>query len=518
MVLSTPISLKSSLINILNYQDLSDSEVYNMLENSEKKESIAQLSSDITSLNFKESSVDVVDEQEDTTADVESAELYLPKSGEQASNKKVFFILLKSFIGTGILFLPCAFASGGILFSNILLLLFGILSFWCYYILTLAKQITNVSNFENIGKHLFGKWMKTIITISLILSQLGFACTYVIFTSENLAAFFEFALNISNIPKEIFIFTQLLFFIPLSFLRKVSKLAIPTLFANIFTFIGLILVTVLTIKHLINGNIGPNVNIFFNTSDWHMFIGIAIFSFEGVGLIIPVQNSMASPEKFPLVLALVLVVCTLLFMFIGTIGYLAFGENIHPVILLSLNQNNSAVSAAQLLYSAAILLSTPLQLFPIFKIIEDFVFKAFKLITKSNNNKTDSSSENEIEGSRLVENEVQEPKENEVAATIDGDTTKIKWLKNLVRTLIVILVTIISYFGSRDISKFVAIVGSVACIPLIYIYPPLFHLKTHSFPRAKNEENKWRVVPDCLLVIFGIVSVLYTSYQSIFNS
>ncbi|CCH61861.1 hypothetical protein TBLA_0F03230 [Henningerozyma blattae CBS 6284] len=433
---------------------------------------------------------------------------------EGTSNSKVFFILLKSFVGTGVLFLPSAFQSGGLLFSNLLLLFFGIYSFWCYYILTLAKKVTNVNNFENIGSYLYGNWLKFIIVVSVVLSQLGFAGTYVIFTAENIKLVLEHVCNVKNLPIEILIFSQLIIFIPLSFLRKISKLAIPTLIANVLTLVGLILVVVLLLQHLIsqgkiNNGIGPDVIFYFNSSQWTTFVGIAIFSFEGVGLIIPVEDSMRNPEKFPLVLSLVLLVCTAIFMLIGTLGYLTFGKDITPVILSSFNQKNKFVSIAQLCYSIAILLSTPIQLFPVYKMVEEAIFK------KNKNNTAISSTSSEPQDN---DNEENKAMLTEKIILSGRDSNKIKWLKNLSRTTIVLLVTIISYFGSQDLSKFVAIVGSVACIPLIYIYPPFFHLKTHSLPNSLNLKFKWRVIIDITLLIFGLLAVLYTSYQSIFNS
>ncbi len=157
--------------------------------------------------------------------------------------------------------------------------------------------------------------------------------------------------------------------------------------------------------------------VLFNPKDWSLFIGTAIFTFEGIGLIIPITQSMKEPEKFPAVLGGVMIFITILFTSMGALSYAAFGSSTKTVILSNLNQHNKFVNAVQLLYSLAILLSTPLQLFPAIRILETAVF------TKSGKY---------------------------------NPTTK--WAKNLFRVIIVILSTLIAWIGADDLDKFVSLV------------------------------------------------------------
>lgn len=55
------------------------------------------------------------------------------------SSKRTFFLLFRSFVGTGFLFLPGAFVDGGLLFSCVHIIMFGILSYICYILLIQAK-------------------------------------------------------------------------------------------------------------------------------------------------------------------------------------------------------------------------------------------------------------------------------------------------------------------------------------------------------------------------------------------
>lgn len=63
------------------------------------------------------------------------------------SSKRTFFLLFRSFVETGVLFLPGAFADGGLLFSCVLNIMLGILSYICYILLIQAKVAVGGSTF-----------------------------------------------------------------------------------------------------------------------------------------------------------------------------------------------------------------------------------------------------------------------------------------------------------------------------------------------------------------------------------
>ena len=66
----------------------------------------------------------------------------------------------------------------------------------------------------------------------------------------------------------------------------------------------------------------------------------------------------------------------------------------------------------------------------------------------------------------------------------------------------------IAWLGANDLDKFVALVGSFACIPLVYIYPPMMHYRVVS-------THIWQRVFDVVLVIFGICFMVYTTAMTV---
>lgn len=395
-------------------------------------------------------------------------------------------LLLKSFVGTGVVFLPKAYLNGGMLFSNLVLLGVATLSYYCF-ILLVNTRLKVEGSFGDMGGILYGKWLRALILSSVALSQIGFVSAYIVFTSESLQAFI---LAVSNcrtwIDIKLMVLMQLIIFLPLSLIRDISKLGITALIADFFIFLGLVYLYFYDISTIALDGIADIVN--FNPKDWTLFIGTAIFTFEGVGLIIPIQESMKNPSRFPPVLAGVMIVITIVFISMGALSYAAFGSTTKTVVLLNLPQDNKFVNAVQLLYSLAILLSTPLQLFPAIRIMENAIFSRSGKYNRS-----------------------------------------IKWKKNIFRFLLVAMCALIAWGGAGDLDKFVALVGSFACVPLVYVYPVSFPPlpPKEFFPTIPNAENSPRIqamlhlkavassrkqrVADMLLCAFGLIVMVYTT-------
>ena len=291
----------------------------------------------------------------------------------QNSSWGATLLLLKSFVGTGVLFLPKAYLNGGMLFSNLVLLFVAALSYYCF-VLLVNTRLKIEGSFGDMGGILYGKWMRAMILGSIVLSQVGFVAAYIVFTSENLQAFI---LAVSNCRTHIdikwMILMQMAVFLPFSLLRDISKLAITALIADGLILLGLIYLYYYDIFTIVkNHGVADIIN--FNSRDWTLFIGTAIFTFEGIGLIIPIQESMRKPKNFPWVLGGVMIIITVVFISMGALSYAAYGSKTKTVVILNLPQDDKLVNAVQFMYSLAILLSTPLQIFPAIRITETELF------------------------------------------------------------------------------------------------------------------------------------------------
>lgn len=390
-------------------------------------------------------------------------------------------LLLKSFVGTGVLFLPRAYLNGGMTFSNIVLAVIAVLSYYCF-ILLVGCRLKVPASYGGMGEKIFGPWFKHAINFSLVISQVGFSSAYIVFVAENLRAF---VLAVTRCKTDlnigIMILIQMVIFLPVSLYRNINQIQKLALIADLFILLGLIYVYFYDVKTIVQqGGVSDIEN--FNPEYWTLLIGTAIFTFEGVGLVIPIQSGMAEPKKFPRVMGTVMIIVTVVFISAGALSYAAYGSATKTVILLNMPQDNKLVNSVQFIYSMAILLSTPLQIYPAIEITSQ---QLFSRTGKYN--------------------------------------PWIKWKKNIFRFFMVAICALIAWAGANDLDKFVSLVGSFACIPLVYIYPvsltctstvpqttdircaqPLMHY------RAVATKN-WQRIVDIFLVIFGVAMMSYTT-------
>lgn len=73
-----------------------------------------------------------------------------------------------------------------------------------------------------------------------------------------------------------------------------------------------------------------------------LFFGTVIFAFEGIALVLPLQNSMKKPHSFSKkfgVLNVGMVFVTAIYITFGAIGYWKYGENTQDSLTLNLPTN-----------------------------------------------------------------------------------------------------------------------------------------------------------------------------------
>lgn len=383
-----------------------------------------------------------------------------------ADQVKTFFTLLKAFIGTGIMFLPKAFKNGGMLFSSITMILVSAITALCFELLLSCRKRYGGGGYGDLGQIVVGPKFRALILVSITLSQIGFVCAGLIFTADNLRSFFNAVTHGSRAPlsTNALIGIQLVVLIPLSFIRNISKLGPAALLADVFILIGLTYIYWYDISWISqNHGFHPSIELF-NPRDFTMTIGSAIFTFEGIGLILPIQSSMAQPEHFSKLLYLVMLIITIIFTSVGVLCYGTFGDHVSVEVITNFPQTSKLVNAVQFLYSMAVLVGTPVQLFPAMRTIE---LKIFGRASGKQSNMT-------------------------------------KWKKNAFRTTLVLLCGVIAAVGASDLDKFVALIGSFACVPLVYIYPAYLHYKGVA-------DRPWAKAGDIAMMVLGLVAMVYTT-------
>ncbi|KAF8924034.1 transmembrane amino acid transporter protein-domain-containing protein [Dissophora ornata] len=402
----------------------------------------------------------------------------IEEPGEKLSFRKAIVMLFKTFIASGILFLPNAFKNGGIVFAPLFMILIAALCLHSFLLLVKCREM-HPGSYGDIGQHLYGRWMRYIVLFAIAISQFGFCCGYCIFFAQQLAMFVD-SLGGANLDKLVWIALFFVVLVPFTFVRNIGKLGFSSLIADLCIIVGLIYLYTYDIKELAINQGSPTPLQLFNSKDFGIFIGTAVFSFEGIGLVIPVCSSMANPKQFPRALTIVLAVVCMLLVSFGSLGYAAYGDNVQTIVLDNLPHGTggekAGKNAIQLLYLIAVFFTTPLMLFPCIRIVENIIFGVVG---------------DEPSGRKRIMKE------------------------NGVRVLIDLVVAIVAYAGYYKLNIFISFIGSFACAPLLFIFPPILHL------RAFPGQPLWRKASDVALVLFGFLVFSYTlvvTIQSFKNS
>ncbi|KAI2539780.1 solute carrier family 36 member 3 [Homo sapiens] len=208
------------------------------------------------------------------------------------------------------------------------------------------------------------------VSFLLVITQLGFCSVYFMFMADNLQQMVEKAHVTSNIcqPREILTLTPILdirfymliilpFLILLVFIQNLKVLSVFSTLANITTLGSMALI----FEYIMEGIPYPsNLPLMANWKTFLLFFGTAIFTFEGVGMVLPLKNQMKHPQQFSFVLYLGMSIVIILYILLGTLGYMKFGSDTQASITLNL-PNCWLYQSVKLMYSIGIFFTYALQ-------------------------------------------------------------------------------------------------------------------------------------------------------------
>ncbi|XP_062909208.1 proton-coupled amino acid transporter 1 isoform X1 [Mobula hypostoma] len=401
--------------------------------------------------------------------------------------------LLKGNIGTGLLGLPLAVKNAGIVLGPISLVIMGVVAVHCMQMLVKCSRHLSVRlnkpflDYGNVvmcsleespnswlqKRSNFGRWF---VEFFLILTQLGFCCVYFVFLADNIKQVVDAAnvttndcsRNISSVgygsmDSRLYMLSFLPFIILLVFIQNLKYLAPLSMLANLAMLLSLILIYIHLFSHFSHTMDLPKVG------DWKsfaMFFGTAIFAFEGIGVVLPLENQMQRPHKFPTILYLAMSIVITLYVITGVLGYICFGADIKGSVTLNLPPC-WLYQSVKILYSFGILITYAIQFFVAAEILVPFA--------------------------------------------VDRVSERWKLCVSLVaRSVLVILTCLLAILIPR-LEIVISLVGSVSSSTLALIVPPLLEITTF-----QSEGMSWWIVAKNILIsLVGFLGFLVGTYVSI---
>lgn len=300
---------------------------------------------------------------------------------------------------------------------------------------------------------------RLVVYMFLTITQIGFCCIYVLFVGKNLEQVMKHNTSFS-VDIKIWILIILPYFIALSFIKNLNTLSWISLTSNVLQIVGLVCIFYYLFTNLSDPSALP---VFAGIEKFPLFFGVAIYAFEGIGVILPLENEMKNPADFRKMLNVSMVSVTFGYVLMGFFGYLMCTDNCEGSITLSLGSSIFA-TVVKCMISLAIFLSYFIQLYVPLDFLEPWFLSH---VTKGN----------------LL-------------------------LRSLFfRTGIVVLTATIAAVIPQ-LGNFIALVGSLSSSALALVFPPIFH--SLSCPESSRAVH----IKNVAIAVFGIVGAIFGTAMS----
>jgi solute carrier family 36 (proton-coupled amino acid transporter) len=393
--------------------------------------------------------------------------------GHLSSQPKTFANVFIAVVGSGVLGLPYTFSRTGWAAGTLLLLAVAALTFHCMMLLVAARRRIadahpKIASFGDLGHAIYGAPGRHAVDAMLVLSQASFCVGYLIFISNTMAHLYPIAIGAQSpaspllTAKALFIWAMLPFQLGLNSIRTLTLLAPLSIFADVVDLgaMGVVLGQDASVWLADR----PPVFAFAGPAQLLYGLGVAVYAFEGIGMVLPLEAEAADKRRFGATLALSMAFIAVMYGLFGAMGYLAFGAATRDIITTNLGTGWLSV-LVQLGLCINLFFTMPVMMNPVYEVAERLLC-----------------------GKRYA-----------------------WWLRWILVVLVGLLAMLVPNFAD-----FLSLVGSSVCVVLGFVLPAVFHLKVF------GTEIGWAgLVADVAVIVIGIalaVSGTWTSLVQIFSS
>ncbi|KYM92570.1 Proton-coupled amino acid transporter 4 [Atta colombica] len=289
--------------------------------------------------------------------------------------------LLKASLGTGILAMPIAFKSAGLLLGIFATILVAFVCTHCAYILVKCAHVLYYKTrkaemgFAEVAETAFStgpQWARKfakpsryLIQISLFTTYYGTCSVYAVIVAANIKQIIEHYQDVNVGEYNIRLITAYLLIplILLSWIPDLKYLAPVSMVANIFMGTGL----GITFYYLV-WDLPPlsSVPLVATIESFPQFFSITIFAMEAIGVVMPLENSMKTPQHFVGICGVLnkgMSGVTLVYIFLGFLGYAKYQDETLGSITLNLPTEEIAAQVVKILIALAVFCTFGLQFY-----------------------------------------------------------------------------------------------------------------------------------------------------------
>lgn len=424
---------------------------------------------------------------------------------------------LKSMMGAGLLSLPRAFGHSGLALGAISYFIIALLCTYTLLILIQAKRKVNtistsysshksltqdvpvrapVVSYSELCEAAFGIFGKHFVSFSVVVLNVAFCGGFVIVIASNM----------NTIAPHIFrrfllvscLFPVLTLF---SWIRWIRQLWMLSIFGALVYLIGVVGFT------FINGVQEDSfIDVeFFKWSSWPLFAGTAVYSLEGVTLVLPIESSLKHKSDGYAVIYLPMMIY-----FAVVCSYSGFGYAVgygSCEIVTNCMPPSITTTIIKLALSLSLTLTHPLTLFPASEILEHAM--EWDVVDPATTALLLDQTEHDIglPQSRL----------HTCTKVLTSNTTK----QRILRTALVLITCFIGYF-LPSFSLFSDLIGSCLLSLVGFVVPPLIHVKLVVLPCLRDAYTLSKKFPwivtlalDIIITFAGLIFMMYGTENAI---
>ncbi|KAI2499657.1 amino acid transmembrane transporter [Fragilaria crotonensis] len=299
-------------------------------------------------------------------------------SDKKLSSFDAFIHLVKGNLGPGCLNLPHAFSLAGWALGSILFVIIALqgiysmcLLLYCKNLLNQRNNDNNVKSFMDVSRAALGFYGGRIVEILLFVLQSGVCCVFLSLVSTNLVA------AVPGLSVVACVGLVTLLFMAMVLLRFLKDLIWLCATANAFMIVAVMTATVAGLWNYVEQQPANIVAANPTSSAVITFTCDMFFAFEGIGLVLPVENSCNLPQQsFPRILISSMSVVATLFLLIGISGSIGFPSIRSGSVTAYLEREYPQLiwfSMVNCLVIVAVAFTFPLQLAPAMEVLDQWL-------------------------------------------------------------------------------------------------------------------------------------------------
>ena len=411
--------------------------------------------------------------------------------------------LLKGYIGPGCLSLPWAFSQLGIFWGCMGCLIVNQWSTHNSWMTVVIKRRypNQITTYPDVGTWAYGRGFGHYVRTCICIQQTAICTVYMSFVGANLLAVWSNGNSATTLHHVIVMTVALPAVIGVSCLASLKSMAPCSAWGGITLAVSLALVGAVAAQ---DWSSRPLEAPSFHWSTSPLAMSAILFSFEGISLVIPIENSMARPQSFRTTFWIVKYVVTAVFCLVAAPCVLIFGHVSNGSItayLLSTNPQGTQywlLSLANSFASLSVLLTYPLQMFPALELIGPLVNRR----TKSHRNDNDDNNNDDNNNN----DEPTQGKNDSSSSSFEGDSPRLR--------LGYVLVTYLIAVAVPNVQSIISLAGAIAGSSTALLIPPLVELEYLKRHHKERWYSQWRCY---LIFVLAVVFMLTGAIASILN-